>query len=61
MLINLRLNNKWKMKFVQLLGSVVTLLHTDKEVLYLIPGSAMEFFSSGELFQGMYRLGVSVF
>ena len=36
-------------------------LPSDQEVLGSVPGSAMEFFCSGELFHGMYGLVVSVF
>ena len=40
--------------------SVVTSLATDGEVKGSISGSAVSFFSSGQLFHSMYRLSVTV-
>ena len=45
---------------IQLLDSMGTSLLTDQEVLGSISGSAMGFFSSGELIQDIYGLGVCV-
>ena len=58
--VTLVMNLRVEFHCVQPLDSIVMSLRTFQEVLGLIPGSALGYFSGGELLQSMYGLGISV-